>query len=84
MNHYVYLEEASQMEASAAQSPRCIYGLKHNERWQFVSLDMRHGFFEFVNDLGDHLGEKRFDGSFNSGSEVDHGFRVISQWIRNL
>ena len=77
-NAYVYDINLSKAEFKATGQNRYIYRLLNsdNER-QYISIDTRHGMFEFHNENGDHLGEYRFNGEFNSGAESDHSLKSI-------
>lgn len=77
-NAYIYDDKLSRAESKATGQNRYIYRLLNsdNER-QYISIDTRHGMFEFHDKNGDHLGEYRFNGEFNSGPESDHSFKSI-------
>ena len=78
-NAYIYDEELSRREHFASDGTRIIYKIKNkNKEWQYISLDTRHGMFEYHNKLGDHLGEYRFNGTLNSAAEPDHGLKTLS------
>lgn len=80
-NYYTFEKELSSMEHQNADSLREIYSIINRQgRIQFISIDFKHGMFEFHNEHGDHLGEYRFDGSSNSGAEADHGLMCLEQW----
>lgn len=77
-NYYRHETELSRAEQLKAHSPRNIFSLiSSNGSIQYISLDHAHGMFEFHNSLGDHLGEFKFDGSYNSKAEVDHSLRTL-------
>lgn len=77
-NAYVHDEELSRMESKATGQNRYIYRiLNSNKELQYISIDTRHGMFEFHDKNGDHLGEYRFNGEFNSDPESDHSFKSI-------
>lgn len=80
-NYYTFEKELSSLEHQNAGSLREIYSIINRQgKIQFISIDFKHGMFEFHNENGDHLGEYRFDGSPNSGVEVDHGLKCLEQW----
>lgn len=81
-NYYKYESKLSSLEQqSAAGSLRKIYSIVNSDGCQqFISIDFRHGMFEFHNKNGDHLGEYRFDGSYNSGVQGNHSLRCVHQW----
>lgn len=54
---------------------------KHGKQ-QFISIDFKHGMFEFLDHTGAHQGEYLFDGSEHKGpSAEDHSFRCMDEWI---
>lgn len=80
-NYYVYEPELSKMEQDTARSTRRIYSIVNcQKKTQFISIDFVHGMFEFHNEHGDHLGEYRFDGSFNSCAVADHSLHNVKLW----
>lgn len=83
-NYYKYESELSSLEQqSAAGSFRKIFSIVNPDGCQrFISIDFRHGMFEFHDEHGNHLGEYRFDGSYNSEAEEDHSLRCLDQWLR--
>lgn len=75
-NYYIYEGELSKREQALSKSLRHIYSvIGNNGKKQYISLDFRHGMFEFHNSKGEHLGEFHFDGSYNSKSESDHSLK---------
>lgn len=75
-NFYRYEEELSRAEQKVCNAPRKIFSMLNREgKRQYISLDFAHGMFEYINPLGDHVGEYRLTGDKNSGAEPDHGFR---------
>lgn len=42
---------------------------------QYISLDFAHGMFEYIDSHGNHIGEYRLTGDFNSSAQTDHGFK---------
>lgn len=84
-NYYTYEAELSDMERQYAKSMREIYSVVNKDgKEQFISIDFGHGMFEFHDENGDHIGEYRFDGSLNSGAEVDHGLKSLAQWRKKM
>lgn len=80
-NYYIYEAELSNLERQYAKSMREIYSIVNKDgKRQFISIDFGHGMFEFHNENGEHQGESRFDGSYNSPKEIDHGFKCMEQW----
>lgn len=78
-NYYCYEQLLSVAETRRKHSLRRIYSIYNTvlNRKQYISLDMKHGMFEFHNEKGEHLGEFHFDGSYNSGAEIDHSLTCI-------
>lgn len=82
-NYYKYEARLSDMERQYAKSMRKIFSIVNkNGKMQFISIDFKHGMFEFHNEDGIHQGEYRFDGSFNSSQELSHNLRSIEQWCK--
>lgn len=80
-NYYTFEKELSSLEHQEAGSLREIYSIVNRYGLQqFISIDFGHGMFEFHNEKGEHQGEFRFDGSYNSPIELDHGFKCMEQW----
>ena len=80
-NYYTYEAELSDLERQYAKSLREIYSIVNRSgKRQFISIDFGHGMFEFHNENGEHQGEFRFDGSYNSPAEIDHGIKCMEQW----
>lgn len=82
-NYYLPEQVLSTMEQQYVGSFRKIYSIinRHGQR-QFISIDFRHGMFEFHNERGEHLGEYHFDGSFNAEADLGHSLKCLDQWRR--
>lgn len=77
-NYYVYESDLSKNEQKVSRSLRKIFSIKNKEKKkQYISIDFAHGMFEFFDEHGQHKGEFRFDGSFNSESEDDHSLKTL-------
>ncbi len=77
-NAYIFDDKLSRAESKATKQNRYIYRLLNSDKeMQYISIDTRHGMFEFHDKNGDHLGEYRFNGEFNSGAESDHSLKSI-------
>lgn len=75
-NFYRHEAELSKAERALSHSPRKIFSMVNREgKRQFISLDFAHGMFEYIDPHGDHIGEYRLTGEFNSAAETDHGFK---------
>lgn len=81
-NFYKFEKDLSDLEQQYAKSLRNIYSIIKNGKMQFISIDFKHGMFEFHDENGAHQGEFRFDGSFNSASEQSHSLKCVKQWRR--
>ena len=61
-----------------------IFSIKRNDAYIFLSVDIKHGMFEWCGDDGSHKGERRFDGSPNGDpnttTECDHGLKCVAEW----
>ncbi len=79
VNGYTHDVGLSAAEHNASNAPRRIYTIvNRNRNKQYVSLDFGHGMFEFYDQHGTHLGERRYDGSFNSEADPSHNLKTIS------
>lgn len=59
-------------------SLRAIYSLVGSEgKKQYISVDHKHGMFEYYNDKGIHQGEFRFDGTLNKKAKKTHDLKSI-------
>ncbi len=78
-NYYYYDHTLSVAERDAAGgSTRTIFKIRNAEgRLQYISLDHAHGMFEYHNESGEHLGEFKFDGSYNSAADPTHSLRTL-------
>lgn len=82
-NYYRSETDLSLLEQRTVGSHRKIFSILNSDNnQQFISIDFLHGMFEFHNEHGDHLGEYRFDGSYNSGGISDHSLQCLEQWRR--
>lgn len=82
-NYYKYEDQLSDMERQYAKSLREIYSIINKDgKMQFISIDFKHGMFEFHNEDGEHQGEYRFDGTLNSGKDLSHNLKSIEKWYR--
>lgn len=78
--YYQYEHQLSVDESLQCGSPRRIYSIENkNNKMQYISIDFAHGMFELLDEHGSHLGEYRFDGSFNATAEVSHSLRTLSK-----
>lgn len=83
-NAYIYDDKLSRAESKVTKQNRYIYRLLNSDKeMQYISIDTRHGMFEFHDKNGEHLGEYRFNGEFNSGPESDHSFKSIRKHKKN-
>lgn len=77
-NYYNKDEALTIAEQRHANSLRNIYSILNKEgNIQYISFDHRHGMFEYHSSDGTHLGEYKFDGSFNSKAEATHNFKTL-------
>jgi hypothetical protein len=79
INFYIFDADLSKNESIAfGGTLRTIYKLIGEDGlYKYISLDHKHGMFEFHNHKGEHLGEYKFDGSFTSKAEVSHNLRTL-------
>lgn len=76
--------ELEKLEKRKRDSIVRIYSIKDkNGKYIFLSIDKRHGMFEWCGDDGTHKGERKFDGSYNSDAEPkDHSLNCVAEWKR--
>lgn len=78
-NYYQFDDELSKREQKASGSLRNIYRLRsRNGDNQYLSLDHKHGMFEYHSRNGEHLGEYRFDGTYNSEAQASHNLKTLN------
>ena len=77
-NYYIYEQELSKKEQSASGKHRRIFSIiNKDKKKQYISIDFAHGMFEFLDEHGQHKGEFRFDGSYNSVPESNHSLKTL-------
>ncbi|WP_312296767.1 hypothetical protein [Chryseobacterium sp.] len=77
-NFYKFEKQLSANEKEHTKSPRKIFSTVNQEGEKiYLSLDHAHGMFELHNFRGEHLGEFKFDGSFNSIADQTHSLKTI-------
>lgn len=77
-NYYIWDEELSGNEQRKSGSPRKIFSfLDRNGNKMYISIDHAHGMFEYHNDKGEHLGEFKFDGTYNADSDFTHNLKTL-------
>ena len=83
-NYYRHELELSELERQRADNSfRKVFSIQNScGKSQFLSIDFVHGMFEALDEHGVHQGELHFDGSFNSGAEIDHSFKCMAEWHR--
>lgn len=75
-NFYRLEVELSKEERRLSHAPRKIYSMLNRDgKRQYISLDFAHGMFEYIDSHGNHVGEYRLTGDFNSSAQTDHGFK---------
>lgn len=88
-NGYLREQELENLEQDHGNSyVERVYSIKNKSgKYIFLSIDKRHGMFEWCDDNGAHLGERRFDGSHNTmendrqGKEK-HSLKCVAEWKR--
>ena len=82
LNYYHHEQELEALNNDNQQIVK-IYSIKKDNRYQFLSIDKRHGRFEWCDDNGDHLGELMFDGTaVENSQEASHSILHIDDWKR--
>lgn len=79
LNYYSLDKPLSKNENRAAGgSFREIYSIVNADgEKQYISIDHKHGMFEYYDHKGKHLGEYRFDGTSNKPAQNSHNLRTI-------
>lgn len=79
MNYYSLDKELSKNESKAASGTlRAIYSLTgSNGKKKYISIDHKHGIFEYYNFRGIHQGEFRFDGTKNKNANPSHNLKTL-------
>jgi hypothetical protein len=78
-NYYSLDKELSKKESKAVRgSLRAIYSLtgSHGKK-EYISIDHKHGMFEYYNFRGIHQGEFRFDGTKNKNADLTHNLKTL-------
>lgn len=82
LNYYHHEQELEDLNKCNQQIVK-IYSIKRDDKYQFLSIDKRHGRFELCDDNGDHLCELMFDGTkVENSQEANHSILHISDWKR--
>ena len=82
LNYYHHEQELEELNNDNKQIVK-IYSIKKGNRYQFLSIDKRHGRFEWCDNNGDHLGELMFDGTaVENSKEASHSIPHIDDWKR--
>jgi len=76
-NFYKFESILTSSESKAFGSLRRIYSLERDHTKQYISIDFEKGMFEYHDYKGIHLGEYRFDGSFNKKAEASHNLKTL-------
>lgn len=84
-NYYVYEADLTSSERAAnGKSLRSIYSLYGQEQKViYISVDFKHCMLEYHNEVGDHEGEYRLDGTSNKqeNGDAEHSFSKSSMRI---
>lgn len=85
LNYYHHELMLEKMEREKGNyKAEVIFSIRKKDKYQFISVDIQHGMFEVCDDMGNHKGEFRFDGSPNGENtiEPDHGLHCVEEWKR--
>ncbi|KAA6431605.1 hypothetical protein FEM33_25210 [Dyadobacter flavalbus] len=78
-NYYKYEEQMSSKERELCGAARKIFSfIDRHGRAIYISIDHAHGMFEYHDSAGRHVGEYKFDGTYNSGPEDSHNLKCLS------
>lgn len=82
LNYYHHEQELEDLNSDNQQIVK-IYSIKKDGRYQFLSIDKKHGRFELCDDTGAHLCELMFDGTaVENSQEANHSIPHIDEWKR--
>ena len=82
LNYYHHEKELEELNNDNQQIVK-IYSIKKDDKYQFLSIDKRHGRFEWCNEKGDHICEVMFDGeSVKNSQDANHSISQIDNWKR--
>ena len=82
LNYYHHEQELEDLNNDNQQIVK-IYSIKKDDRYQFLSIDKKHGRFELCDNNGDHICELMFDGtSVEKSQEANHSILHIDDWKR--
>lgn len=82
LNYYHHEQELEDLNKCNQQIVK-IYSIKMDDKYQFLSIDKKHGRFELCDDNGDHLCELMFDGTkVENSQKANHSILHISDWKR--
>lgn len=82
LNYYHNEKELEELNNDNPQIVK-IYSIKKDNKYQFLSIDKRHGRFEWCDDKGDHICEVMFDGKpVENSQDVNHSISQIDNWKR--
>lgn len=82
LNYYHHEQELENLNKCNQQIVK-IYSIKRDDKYQFLSIDKRHGRFELCDNNGDHLCELMFDGTkVENSQEANHSILHINDWKR--
>lgn len=85
VNYYKQEDELKRLETDHGNKcVEMVFSIKLDGKYQFLSVDKRHGTFELCNDDGTHLGEVTFDGSFSKKPDGDHSLKCVAEWRKNF
>ncbi|MCR5820074.1 MAG: hypothetical protein K6F94_03890 [Bacteroidaceae bacterium] len=82
LNYYHHEQELEDLNKCNQQIVK-IYSIKRDNKYQFLSIDKKHGRFELCDNKGDHLCELMFDGTkVENSQEANHSILYINDWER--
>ena len=82
LNYYHNEKELEDLN-KGNQSIVKIYSIKKEGKYHFLSIDKKHGRFEWCDEKGDHISEMMFDGELVQNSQdSNHSILYIEKWKR--
>ena len=82
LNFYRHEKELEELNKDNQQKVK-IYSIKKDNKYQFLSIDKKHGRFEWCDEKGNHICEVMFDGEpVENSQDANHSISHVDDWKR--
>ncbi len=82
LNYYRHEKELEELNKANQQIVK-IYSIKKDNKYQFLSIDKKHGRFEWCDEKGNHICEVMFDGEpVENSQDANHSISHVDDWKR--